>query len=126
MSKTNNTESFEIQETALSSELTAFYCTYVTNTEYDADWWVSICKETILKDQTTGEELQLIGTKNIGYYPEKVYLDNFGDFHHFILYFAPIPKHWEVFDLMELDADNPFEYKNIQRNSTGIYQKRFN
>ena len=83
-------------------------------------------KETILKDQTTGDELQLIGTKNIGYYPEKVYLDNFGDFHHFILYFPPVPKHWEVFDLMELDADNPFEYKNIQRNSTGIYQKRFN
>ena len=126
MSKINHTESFEIQEIALNSELTAFYCTYVTNPEYDADWWVSISRETILKDQTTGEELQLIGTKNIGYYPEKVYLDNFGDFHHFILYFPPIPKHWAVFDLMELDADNPFEYKNIQRNSTGIYQKRFN
>ena len=126
MSIIKNTESFEIQENALSSELTAFYCTYVTSPKYDSDWWVSISRETILKDQITGDELQLLDANNISFYPEVVFLDKFGDFLHFILYFPPIPIHWKVFDLIELDADSPFEYKNIQRNSTGIYQKRFN
>jgi hypothetical protein len=112
-------------EVANTDDQTTFYCTYVTNPDYDADWWISISPNTVLRNVQTGEELLLTDVKNITYSPEKVYLNNFGDAHHFILYFPPVPVNWDKFDLIELiDGENPFIFKDIKRNATGIYKKR--
>ncbi len=80
----------------------------------------------MLRNVKTGEELLLTDVKNITYSPEKVYLNKFGDAHHFILYFPHVPTNWNTFDLIELiDGENPFIFKDIKRNATGIYKKEY-
>ncbi len=81
-----------------------------------------IWPSTFLIEHGTGKQAQLITAFNISFAPQWTLNDGKG----FTLIFEGLSKDCASFDLIEqIPQDGGFEFKNIRRNSTDVYQVRF-
>ncbi len=121
----NNPDFETVDADQFTHLLTRIHCLYRTSDRYTSNWWINIAKTTFLINSTTGDRLELLGVKNIPYFPARHFLKNYGDTVNFTLVFPPVPKNWASFHCVEIiKSNNCLSIHNINRNDSGVYFKK--
>lgn len=85
------------------------------------DCMIRIWQTTYLVAHNTDHRSKILNAINITWYP--VYMPLTGPDTRFTLIFEGLPKNCTSFDLIEeTDQRDGFEYKDIQRNQSDVYQ----
>jgi len=85
---------------------------------------IRISLDTCLIPHNGGASSKLIAAYNITYFPEWHFVDAWR-YYKFTLIFQGLPSGYKSFDLIENISPNPFEFRNIPKNETGVYHLTF-
>ncbi len=104
---------------------TIIKCRYYAKQYYKDGGWCRINRQTFLMNPF-GEKIQITDAFNIPYSPEYKMMGSIHAKLDFILYFPPIPKTWDIFNLIEDSDKAPFLIWDIERNDSGVYHVAIN